>query len=141
VTGSAYGDTITGSSGANVLFGGAGDDTLAGGNGLDTLTGGTGADTFLFDMTAFNNIDVITDFSTGDNDVINIASLIPTYDPMTSVLSQFVQFMNDGSGNDLLQVDQDGPGGTYSFQTVAKLNGVTGLDAATLVSNGNLIVH
>ena len=33
----------------------------------------------------------------------------------------------------------DGPGGT--FQTIAKLTGVTGLDAATLVANGYLIVH
>ena len=138
VTGSGYADTITGSSGVNTLVGGAGNDTLNGGNGLDNLTGGSGADTFMFDSNAFNNIDVLTDFSTGQSDVVNIAALIPSYDPMTSVLSQFVQFMNDGSGNDLLQVD---PTGTATFQTVAQLSGVTGLDAATLVGNGNLVVH
>ena len=132
VIGSANGDTITGDSNDNIL---------AGGDGLDTLTGGAGADTFMFDATAFNNIDVITDFSTGDGDKIDIKALIPTFDPMTSTLSQFVYAMNDGSGNSLLEVDRDGPGTTYGFQTVAQINGVTGLNAATLVTNGNLIVH
>jgi len=68
-------------------------------------------------------------------------ALIPTYDPGSSTLSQFVYAMNDGSGNDLLKVDRDGPGSTYSFQTVAQLTDVTGLDAATLVAKGNLIVQ
>ena len=53
-------------------------------------------------------------------------ALIPTYDPGSSTLSQFVYAMNDGSGNDSLKVDRDGPGSTYSFETVAQLTGVTG---------------
>jgi len=68
-------------------------------------------------------------------------ALIPTYDPGSSTLSQFVYAINDGSGNDSLKVDRDGPGSTYSFQTVAQVTGVTGLDAATLVAKGNLIVQ
>jgi len=133
VIGSSHGDTITGSSGNNVL---------TGGDGLDTLTGGSGADIFMFlSGSAFNNIDVKTDFSTGDGDAIDIKDLIPTYDPLTSTLSHFVYAMNDGSGNDLLKVDRDGDGTTYSFQTIAQLSGVTGLDAATMVANGNLVVH
>jgi hypothetical protein len=51
-----------------------------------------------------------------------------------------VQLVNDGFGNDLLQGDRDSTASTYSFQTVAQLNGNTGLSESTMVSNGNLNV-
>jgi hypothetical protein len=77
----------------------------------------------------------------GQGDLINIMNLMSSYTPGIDPLNAFVQLVNDGLGNDLLQVDRDGAGGTFGFQTVAKFNGVTNLDATTLVSSGNLVVH
>jgi len=59
VTGSAFDDVLVGSTLANIL---------AGGGGNDTLTGGAGADIFVFD-TRFGR-DTITDFGTGEGDVV-----------------------------------------------------------------------
>jgi hypothetical protein len=55
-------------------------------------------------------------------------------------LSDFVSIGSDGSGNDLLQVDQDRTSSSYSMAVVTKLASVTGLDASTLVTNGNLVL-
>ena len=90
LTGSRYDDTLTGSGEANTLEGGSGDDTLDGGGGNDTLeggrgddtlTGGGGEDTFIIgrgdgkdtinfnsredkiDLTAFTNIESISDLT------------------------------------------------------------------------------
>lgn len=60
----------TGNSQANTLIGNTGDNTLNGGNGGDVLTGGLGADLFLF--TVGSSADTITDFSAGENDMINV---------------------------------------------------------------------
>ncbi|MFH1158390.1 MAG: calcium-binding protein [Pseudomonadota bacterium] len=95
-TGNTLNNIIIGNSGNNTLSGGSGNDTLYGKDGLDTLTGGTGADTFVFESaTAFNNIDVLTDFSTAQSDVIDIRNLIPGYVPGISTLADFVQAVNN----------------------------------------------
>ena len=54
----------------NILTGNAGANLLAGGKGHDTLTGGLGADTFVFGLNS--GADIITDFSAGDGDHIDL---------------------------------------------------------------------
>lgn len=150
VLGSAYGDTITGDGGANVLTGGAGGDTLNGGSGADTLYGGDGADTlygnggadtFVFEAaTAFNNVDTVSGFSTGDTDKIDIADILDgVYDYGVDSILDFVKIEDSGSDS-VLKIDADGGGD--SFVTIATLLGITGLtDEAGLESAGTLITH
>ena len=90
-TGGAGNDTITGGSGNDTILGGAGIDTLNGGAGADTLTGNAGADIFVFGTGAAfattvlalaettagaivaGGVEVITDFTIAQNDVLNFA--------------------------------------------------------------------
>lgn len=105
------------------------------------MTGGADADVFVFEAaSAYSNIDVITDFSLGDNDKINLVNLLGAYNPLTQAITDFVQITTSGS-NSLLSVDRDGTGAGYGFTQIATLNGITGLtDEAALVSSGNLVV-
>lgn len=95
--GGTFDDRITGNSGANVLsgapffgspfeadgndtlFGLAGHDTLLGGNGndwlqggtwSDTLTGGAGADSFVWAEAGSNQVDRVTDFAPGLDELL-----------------------------------------------------------------------
>ncbi len=122
-----------------MLHGGAGNDTLYGQDGLDTLYGGTGADIFVFEAaSAFNNIDVLKDYSAGEGDAINIADLLTGYTSGVSDINDFCSVVTSG-GNTQFFVDRDGAGSTYSSTQIATLNGVTGLDVDTLLANNNLI--
>ena len=140
-TGNNLNNLITGNAGNNILTGNDGNDILSGGGGLDTLWGNLGADTFVFEAsTAYNNIDVIKDFSTGQGDVIDIRSLLTGYDNLTMNLTDFVDITTVGSDSSL-RVDRDGAGTTFGFVQVATIQGVAGLtDEAALVANGNLLV-
>ncbi len=118
---------------------GDGNDSIAGGAGNDTLYGGGGADNFVFESaTAFGvaNIDDIIDFSTIDGDALDISDLISGF---SGIITDYVQFTISGSDT-LVQVDGDGLTGGSSFQTIASLNGLTGLDENTLFADGNIIV-
>lgn len=139
--GGAGNDTVEGEDGDDLLYGGDGDDTLYGGAGLDTMHGGDGADIFVFELaSAFSNVDVIRDFSVGDDDVIDLTDILDTvYDPLTDAIADFVQF-TESSGNTFVEVDRDGTGSTYSFAQIAKLEGVTNLASPELLeTNGNLL--
>ena len=70
-TGNELDNIITGNSGNNILSGGAGHDVLIGGGGNDTLTGGAGADYFVFNVkpNAGSNIDTVTDFQHGTDEL------------------------------------------------------------------------
>ena len=158
LTGNASANVLTGNSGNNVFgggdgndieYGGAGTDTLQGGNGddtlygqdgLDTLWGGADADMFVFEAaSAYNNVDVIKDFSTVANDKIDLRDLLGEYDPLTEALTDFVEITTSGSDS-VLKVDRDGTGGTYSLVQIATIEGVTGLtDEAALVTSGHLL--
>lgn len=132
VTGSSHDDTITGDSNDNVLYGNGGNDYI---------TGGAGADTFLFKgATAFTGVTTIADFNTGQGDKIDINDVLQGhYNPLTDAIANFVSLTTSGSDT-LLKVDLDGAGTVYSPTTIATIHGVTGLDVATLISDGNLIV-
>ena len=139
IEGKGADDTIIGSAGDDVIEGDGGDDALYGGSGLDILWGQGGSDTFVFEnASAFNNIDVIKDFSTSQDDAIDIAELLTAYDPMTDILSDFVQITDDGTDS-TLAVDADG--GADNFLTIATIEGITGLtDEQLMVDNNQLIV-
>jgi len=70
------------------LNGGAGNDTLKGAESLDYLTGGTGSDIFIFDETAGINIDEIADFSTTQNDKLDLSDLLIDYTPGVSDINE-----------------------------------------------------
>jgi Ca2+-binding RTX toxin-like protein len=129
-------DDLYGGGGDDFLFGGAGDDRLFGGDGADTLEGGGGSDTFVFEAaTAFSGIDTITD-PTGA-DFIDISDLLIGYNAATDAISEWVE-TRDSGGNTIMSIDTDGGvGGVYV--DILTINGLTGLDAATMELNGNLI--
>ena len=117
---------------------GTGADTLYGGDGLDTLYGGAGADTFVFEaVSAYNDLDVIKDFSTAQGDVLDISDLISG--AFSGTITDYVNFLDDGT-NITVQIDANGLSGGSSFSDICLLENVTGLDEATLYSNGNIVV-
>ncbi len=136
-------DTLWGGNGADTLYGDAGNDLLYGGDGADTITGGTGADTFAFQSTtAFSASDTITDFTASDGDKIDIRDLLVGYDPLTSLITDFVHVTASGS-NAVLSVDANGTTGGASFTQIATLTGMSSLAGheLDLLANGNLIAH
>ncbi|MEP7300972.1 MAG: calcium-binding protein [Caldimonas sp.] len=72
-------DSLSGGKGADIMTGGTGIDTLVGGIGTDFLTGGTAADTFDFNALNESTVgagrDVITDFSHGAGDKIDLSGI------------------------------------------------------------------
>lgn len=62
-------DTLIGGIGADRLSGGNGNDALWGYEGNDTLTGGIGSDNFFFATAAGADVDTITDFRTGVDEI------------------------------------------------------------------------
>lgn len=141
IHGGSGSDVIYGGAGSDLLHGGIGNDTLYGQDGLDTLFGSAGADTFVFQSaSAFNNIDVIKDFSVAENDAIDLSDLLGGYDPLTDAITDFVWITESGNNSNVF-VDQDGLGSAHSLIAVATLIGVTGLtDESSLLINGTLIV-
>ena len=75
-------DTLDGRGGNDIIFGGDGDDTLTGGSGNDTLSGGEGFDDFRFDPSNENEgLDVITDFTVGEDTIVLRAQDVLEADP------------------------------------------------------------
>ena len=130
VIGSSYDDTITCDNNNDVIYGNGGNDAIY---------CGSGADTILFKgATALTGVDTINNFNTSNGDKIDIADVISTYDPLSMLISNFVELTTSGS-NTQVKVDTDGSGSSYT--QIATIEGVTGLSLATLISDGNLIVH
>jgi hypothetical protein len=108
--------------------------------GWTSSNGGAGQDTFLFEAaSAYNNVDVVKNFSTGESDKLDLADLLTGYNPVTDAITDFVE-ITDNSGNIIMKVDADGTGGGASFVQIATLEGITGLtDEAALETAGTLI--
>ncbi len=149
ITGSNAGDTIRGFGGADTLRGGIGNDFIYGGDGDDIIYGGddrddlygeAGADTFIFENAfAFNDLERVRDFSTTDNDAIDISDLLSSYDPLVDDITTFVQITDNGT-NSTLYVDVNGTSTFDGTTDVATLYGITGItDEALLETNGHLI--
>jgi hypothetical protein len=134
-------DTLSGSDGNDKLYGGYGndildgeddDDTLEGGPGTDTLTGGANADTFVLDS---SSNDVITDFSTGDQDILDLQDLFTV--PLAGDINDFLTIFDNGSDT---TVNVSSTAGGEQTQ-VATLQGFTGhgLSVNDLVSGEHIL--
>ena len=134
----ANNDTIYGFEGDDYITAGAGDDVIIGGAGSDTIYGGYGADKFVFDSASLGSSDNINDFSLSEGDRLDISQILFGYDPLTSLINDFVSITDDGY-NSVISVDRDGTGLAYSSQSVAMLSNVVGLDAEAMLTSGNLI--
>jgi Ca2+-binding RTX toxin-like protein len=113
--------------------------TLAGGAGNDTLNGGAGLDVFKFSHTGAANVDTINSFLAGA-DQLDLSDLLTGYDPMTDLITDFIQITDSGANSDL-RVDTTGSGSFGATTVVATITGVTGLtDETALISDGTFII-
>ncbi|WP_219856252.1 beta strand repeat-containing protein [Pseudomonas japonica] len=108
-------DILFGQGGNDVLNGGAGNDILLGGSSDslpgnmttgNLLTGGTGADTFMF-VKGEKGASIITDFNTGEGDVIDLSDLLSGHGNDLTHYLQVTQ-ASDGSGAGVLLVSSAG---------------------------------
>jgi Ca2+-binding RTX toxin-like protein len=149
VSGNVGNNVLMGMDGDDTLLGGAGNDMVAGGIGMDLLVGGEGTDTLTggadSDRHDFNSldgsVDIIAGFSSAapgmGGDILDLADLLIGFDPMQSVIDNFVQYVQQG-GDTRVQVNADGMGA--DFVAVAVLQGVVGVTAGQALANGNLDV-
>jgi Ca2+-binding RTX toxin-like protein len=130
VIGTSFNDTITGNISNNII---------RGGSGADTMTGNGDSDTFAWSNNDASAVDTITDFSAAalasGGDVLDISDLLSGFTNATA--SSFVDLRESG-GNTIVAVDRDGTGSGYQFQDIAVLQGATGLNLASLLTNGNI---
>ncbi len=129
-------DTLYGGTGTDTLVGHDGNDALYGGDGADTLTGGAGADTFVF-LSGETGVDTVTDFTTAQNDKLDVSDLLSGYDPLTDLITDFVQITDNGT-HSFLAVDADG--GANNFVQIAQLSNVTGLTDETALQSSGLLI-
>jgi Ca2+-binding RTX toxin-like protein len=134
-----YDDILIGSSVANIIDGGGGNDKIFGGLGNDTLTGGAGRDLFMFNTTLNDeaNLDIITDFTSGDD----ILKLKISIFKMLAIGLGDSSLVNGPSAldsndyliftNNTLYYDSDGSGNGRAI-AVVKLTGITHLDVTDL---------
>ena len=136
-TGNNADNHLTGNDGNNVLSALAGADVIAGGKGDDTLTGGADADTFDYNALTDRGTgkEVITDFNVAGGDKLDVHDLLSGvgYGGADPFADGFLNFLADGKGNTIVQVDADGGGNGYV--TLVTLQGTTlnETDTANLV--------
>lgn len=132
-------DSLYGENGNDIIAGGEGNDDLYGGAGADILYGGNGDDTFVFDSTAISATDTIEDFNFSD-DKIDIGDVLTGYDPLTDLITDFVQITDDSSHSTVF-VDADGLQNGTAWTQIAIITGVTNLtDEIALESSGALVM-
>jgi hypothetical protein len=125
--------TLLGTVNGDVLAGGLGDSLIIGGAGSDTLTGGDGGDTFMYRASDGGAVDTITDFNAGaGGDVLALGALLDGYTDASS--AEYIA-MRESDGNTIVSVDRDGAGTAYGMEDLAVLQGVLGLDDATLMAH------
>ncbi|MBI1300806.1 MAG: type I secretion C-terminal target domain-containing protein [Alphaproteobacteria bacterium] len=139
LNGGAGNDQLYGGTGADTLIGGAGDDILNGGQDSDILFGGAGSDTYVFGPESIFGIDTVRGFNLSQFDMLDISDMLVGYDPLTSLLSDFVQITDNGTDS-FLSVNSSGTGALGQYVQIAILSNVTGLtDENALEASGHLI--
>lgn len=112
--GNAENNIMTGNGLDNILNGMAGDDRIIGGAGSDTLTGGDGRDTFVFDSVLDGSVDIITDFTVGQ-DKIELQSSF--FDALSSnTMAEWEQYVQYHADTGHLTYDRDGRGSGDAIQ-------------------------
>lgn len=147
VTGGAGDDTFTGTSVNDIIVGGAGDDTIDGGAGDDTLTGGDGEDEFA--LGGAGETDTITDFTADDTIDFGAVTAAQTDDIIfgtaaiagTAISTGAINVYED-DGDTIVQVVITTAGAGTADDEIASfvLQGITGLEAGDLESDGDTIV-
>jgi Ca2+-binding RTX toxin-like protein len=130
--GSIDNDLVSGEAGNDELFGGMGNDVLAGGAGDDLLSGEAGADRFVF-AAPDEGVDQIIDFESVDS--LAIGEMLVGF--AEGEEAAFVRLVDDGAAT-TVQVDVDGAANGEAWQSIAVLNGVTGVSLDDMVSAGQL---
>lgn len=144
--GQAGDDRLLGGDGDDRLLGGGGNDDLVGGLGRDVITGGIGQDNLLFDDGETGatraTADVVTDFSQGDGDRINLRFV--DADTRSASVDDAFSFIGTGAftgvagqlryetvaGTSWVMGDTDGDGAADLF---VRVNGGVALDATDFV--------
>lgn len=132
-------DELYGGVGADTLKGEDGDDILNGGQDSDILYGGAGSDTFVFGPESIFGDDTILDFSLAEFDKLDISDMLVGYDPLTSLLTDFIEITDNGTDS-FLSVNANGTGNPNDYVQIAIISNVTGLtDEDALEASGHLI--
>jgi len=120
---------IEGTPSPETIIGTSQNDNINGYRGQDTLTGGAGQDCFHFNETQ-NGIDIITDFTSGEDHVVLTQILEDEigYTGGDPIGDGHVIVVDYGSVGTSVQIDIDGPNGLLPVD-VAFLDGVSNLDA------------
>ena len=102
------------------------------------MTGSGGSDTFVFTAGA-SAVDTITDFNAAaqgaGGDVLDISDLI--VGTFAGNEASYLSFRESG-GNTIVSFDRDGSGVAFQAQDFVVLQGVTGLNLSSLVTNLNI---
>ena len=137
---------LYGLDGDDVLDGMGDDDQLDGGKGSDTMTGGTGADAFVWaslndiDDTfdgIVDYIDTVTDFrGAADGDMLNISDLLVELGASAGSEGDFFAVIAGTADDQVeLQIDIEGGGAVFGFQTIAFIESGAGLNEANLLTD------
>jgi Ca2+-binding RTX toxin-like protein len=126
-------DYLNGGTGVDHLKGGAGNDNLLGESGNDVMTGGGGADAFYFTtgLNADTNVDKITDFQTGVDQIVLLQDVFSAITPDEEAAQNYfaigsAQDEHDhiiykaGSGKLLYDPDGDGAQSAIQFAQLDK---------------------
>jgi hypothetical protein len=164
ITGSLSADSLAGAAGADIIVGGGGNDTILGDAGADTLSGGLGSDLFQFasghstassaqsyaagiagnidagdTLTFGSDVDVITDFASGDTlDIAGAAGTSPTtlIDVVTTTtLTAGVSYVAYGTWNSGSKVFTIGANFTSGDDALLVTTG-----GATLAASTNVVI-
>jgi VCBS repeat-containing protein len=130
--GNAGNDVLHGGAGNDTLYGGPGNDVLVGGPGDDILVGEGGADRFVF-TSPDDGVDQIIDFGAGD--VLAIGGMLVGFAQGNE--AAYVRLVDDGADT-TVQVDADGAANGENYQSIAVLNGVSGVSLDDLMSAGQI---
>ena len=145
VTGTSGSDVILSGGGKDQVNGGLGDDTLFGGDKTDVLTGGDGADSFALasageSIASIRKADTVTDFDAAEGDTLDFSAIDAIagggddvftwvgFNALTGVEGQVGYYVKGGAvfvGGDI--------DGDASYDFLVKLDGVTSIDAASVI--------